>query len=358
MARTLEIVRQWKLLQALDGARHGLTLRRMAEIGECSERTIRRDLEALQKAGFPLYDEKVDGSPRWRLDHNPLKALDPGFRLTELCALYFSRAMLEALAGSPFTSDVKSAFARFEKALLPRMKKFLDQLPGVVKAKPAKMTMMGGADPRGERTARLLDATLNQREVQMRYASASSGRTKEYRVHPYRIAYAEGGLYLIAFVPEYQENRTFALQRIKSAALLDTRFERREPLSPDVFPHSLGVNSGAPERIVVEFDSTAAAFVRERQWHPSQRVRDTRDGRLRMELRVCRDAALRSWLLSFGASARVVEPQALADEISAALHAAREQYQRIAGERAPAPAGPVQRALPFPREIKEVGRAS
>ena len=92
MPRTLEIVRQWELILALDKAPHGLTLRRLADLGKCSTRTVRRDLAALQRAGFPLYDEKVDGSAKWRLTGNPLKGLDTGFRLTELCALYFSRA--------------------------------------------------------------------------------------------------------------------------------------------------------------------------------------------------------------------------------------------------------------------------
>jgi predicted DNA-binding transcriptional regulator YafY len=257
MARTAEVVRQWQLLQALDGAPHGLTIRRMASVGGCSTRTIRRDLSALERAGFPLYDEKIDGTARWRLERNPLKGLDAGFRLTELCALYFSRALLEALVGSPFHADVQSAFARFEQAMPARMKTFLDRLPAVMKAKPARMKLRSGSDPRGERTARVMDAVLNQREIRMRYASASSRRTRDYVVHPYRIVYAEGGLYLIAFVPDYAETRTFALERIESAALLDTKFTPHEPLATDVFPHSLGVNTGPPERIAIEFDAPA-----------------------------------------------------------------------------------------------------
>ena len=61
-------------------------------------RTIRRDLAALQEAGFPLYDERDDeGRVRWRLDGQVLKGLETGFTLPELCALYLSRNLLEAV---------------------------------------------------------------------------------------------------------------------------------------------------------------------------------------------------------------------------------------------------------------------
>jgi predicted DNA-binding transcriptional regulator YafY len=94
VARTLEIVRQWQLLQALDATVHGLTIQEMSDVGGCTTRTIRRDLAALQDASSPLYDERQDeGANRWRMDRNPLQGLASGFRLTELLALYFSRTL-------------------------------------------------------------------------------------------------------------------------------------------------------------------------------------------------------------------------------------------------------------------------
>ena len=40
----------------------------------------------------------------------------------------------------------------------------------------------------------------------MRYHSVSSGRVKDYLVHPERLAFAQGELYLLAFVPEYRRH--------------------------------------------------------------------------------------------------------------------------------------------------------
>jgi predicted DNA-binding transcriptional regulator YafY len=357
MARTLEIVRQWQLLQALDAAARGLTIQEMASVGGCTTRTIRRDLAALQDAGFPLYDERTDdGAGRWRMDRHPLKGLGTSFRLTELLALYFSRTLLETMVGSPFRDDVKEAFERFEAALPPSMKHFLEKMPVVVKAKPARMKLPA-PDPRGERMGRLMHAMLNRREIEMRYASVASGSTKAYVVHPYRLAYADGGLYLSAFVPAYDEVRTFAVERIRLVSQLDTKFTVGEPMPPAVFPHSLGVHSGRPEKIIVRFAASVAAFVSERQWHASQRSKPRPDGGLDMELKVCRDAALRSWILGFGPEVLVLAPAAFAREIADALREAQAQYQPAivrSADSAPAGPVPVQRTLPFPPPMRRL----
>ena len=44
----------------------------------------------------------------------------------------------------------------------------------------------------------------------MQYFSAQSNRAKSYRVEPYRLALAHGGVYVVAWVPQYEEFRTFA----------------------------------------------------------------------------------------------------------------------------------------------------
>jgi predicted DNA-binding transcriptional regulator YafY len=202
-----------------------------------------------------------------------------------------------------------------------------------------------------------MHAMLNRREIDMRYASVSSGRTKDYVAHPYRLAYADGGLYLSAFVPAYGEVRTFAIERIRLISQLDTKFTVQEPLPPDVFPHSLGVHSGRPEKITVRFAPSAAAFVGERQWHPSQRCRPRPDGGIDMDLKVCRDAALRSWILGFGPEALVLSPATLAHEVAHALREAQAQYQpAIVSSAAAGLAGsvPVQRSLPFPAPMRRL----
>jgi predicted DNA-binding transcriptional regulator YafY len=326
--RNAEVIRQWTILREIEGARTaGVTIDELAGRCDVTTRTIRRDLQALEEAGFPLFDDKGrdDGKTRWMVNGQAFKGLSAGLTVSELCALYFSRTLLESLSGTPFRDDVESAFEKLSSALTPHMRQFLDQLPRVIatKADPTRRK----ADPRQQRLiARALEATLHLRQATIRYHSKSSERTKTYLVHPYRLAYAQGALYLLAYVPEYGEVRTFAVERLQELSLLEERFTPIEELPDAAFPHSLGVHSGPPERVEIEFQSAAADYVRSREWHASQELRDDPAGGLRMTLDVCLDRALQSWILSFGHFARVVAPKTLAKEIAEQFEEARAVY--------------------------------
>ena len=325
MPRNQEVIRQWKVLHALESSRHGASIDGLADELAVTTRTIRRDLAALQEAGFPLYDERDDdGRVRWRLDGAVLKGLEAGFTLAELCALYLSRNLLEAVAGTPFQRDLTNAFARLEKMLSPRMRQFLDRLPSVLVAKPGPRA--AGSESSPDTVGRLLEGTLHFRVATMRYHSVSSARVKDYLIHPYRLVFAQGGLYLLAYVPEYKDIRTFAVDRIKAVSLEKQSFTPKERIGTEVFANSLGVNTGEPERVEIEFEPRVAPFVRARVWHPSQQVRDGNNGRIVLSLDVCHDWALRNWILGWGPFARVVSPAALAGEIQADLNAAAARY--------------------------------
>ena len=323
MPRNAEVIRQWTILKALEASRRA-TIDDLAKQTGVTTRTIRRDLDALQEAGFPLFDELHDGKKYWTLEQKAFRRLDDtAFTLAELSALYFSRTLVECLSGTPFERDVRSAFEKLSAALTPGMREFLDRMPLAIQAKPDPGTQ--SAAPRTKEVAQLLEATLQQRRVTMRYHSFSSNREKAYVLEPYRLVFAQGSLYVIGFVPEYGEVRTFAVDRIAQVSLMEERFEPLE-LPDDAFAHSLGVTQGTPERIQVRFAPKIARYVRERVWHPSQTIEEHADGALEVTLHVVNDWALKSWILGFGGLATVLFPATLADEIVREVETARANY--------------------------------
>src|SRR5688500_5221952 len=222
MERHTEIVRQWRILLALEGRARGLTLAEAQEIAGdgVSDRTIRRDFDALSQAGFPIDTGKRDGKTIYTLNRDVFRGVAAaGFSLSEVCALHLSRTVLTAVAGGPFKDSLASAFEKLYEALPPPMWKFIESLPDALGAKEH------ASRPRAAGTARAIDALMNailaRRRVRMRYHSFSSQQVKDYLVEPYRLAYAQGGLYLQAFVPDYSEMRTFAAQRIEQAVAVE-----------------------------------------------------------------------------------------------------------------------------------------
>ena len=307
---------------------HGKTIRQLAEMTNVTTRTIRRDLEALQEAGFPLYDVSDDGPKRWKLGRRPFQELDQStFSLAELSALYFSRALVERLAIPTFEEDLKSAFAKLESALGPRMRQFLDRLPQALQAKPGP-TRTHDDDHQRKVTVRLLDAVLHHRRLTMRYHSLSSKREKTYQIDPYRLVYAQGSLYLFAYVALYQQVRTFAVERIQQLTPLDETFTPVEDVTEAAWPHSLGIYHGKPEQVQLEFASEIAPYVQERTWHPSQMTTLRKNGALALTMNVSLDNSLQNWIRSFGSSVRVISPQTLIDNITDDLERTRAHYRK------------------------------
>jgi len=322
--RNAEVIRQWQILREIETRRTGVTIHELADLTGVSTRTIRRDLQALQEAGFAVYDEGEENeTKRWKLDTQAFRAVQEGLTVSDVAALYLSRSIVEALSGWPLADELRTAFAKIERGLNPRTREFLATLPDVISTKAGPRAAPDGR-ALVDVTRRLFDAVRDRRVVSMQYFSATSNRAKDYDVHPYRLALAHGGVYLVAWVPAYGEFRTFAASRIQRLSVGEATFKRARHLPDDLFSASMGIFTAPPERIELEFDAAVAPHVRGRVWHESQQAVDLSDGRIRMTLDVSNDWALRSWLLGFGARVRVLAPETLAAQL-------REEFDRAAG---------------------------
>ena len=79
--------RQWAILRTLTSRRYGVTVRELADEHGVSQKTIRRDMETLRRAGFRLTErEEAHGRKRWFAEADP--AAPPlSFNVSELLAL-------------------------------------------------------------------------------------------------------------------------------------------------------------------------------------------------------------------------------------------------------------------------------
>jgi biotin operon repressor len=90
MARGDQLARQWRILQSLIAARRGKSAADLAQELEYHWRTVYRDLEALQLAGFPIFTDRVEGKNLWSILDTARNNVPIPLNLTELMALYFS----------------------------------------------------------------------------------------------------------------------------------------------------------------------------------------------------------------------------------------------------------------------------
>jgi predicted DNA-binding transcriptional regulator YafY len=317
--RNAEVIRQWKILKRIEAGRHTSTSV-LAEEHGVTERTIRRDLEALQEAGFPLYDEREDGRKVWRLIDGFKQRLTQNFSLAELSALYFGRNMLSFLSGAPFAADLESAFGKIREALPPKSLPYLARVQDLFAARPDPSK---DYSEKAEVIASLIDATLHQRQVRIAYFSFASRRTKSYVLDPYRLVYYHGGLYLYAKSQEHSEVRTFAVERVERIEVLETTFEVPADFSVAEYAKgAFGIAGGKPEDVEIVFAAEMAGYIRERVWHESQSLEEKPDGSVVLRMHVHPGFELIAWVKGFLPHARVVKPAALRDRVRADLQKA------------------------------------
>ncbi len=65
--RGIQLARQWCIIQLLESRTKGMTAQEIASELEGDIRTVYRDLEALQAAGFPLYTNREGKKSYWKM---------------------------------------------------------------------------------------------------------------------------------------------------------------------------------------------------------------------------------------------------------------------------------------------------
>jgi predicted DNA-binding transcriptional regulator YafY len=324
MPRNDQMIRQWRLIQHLEGASRGATLLELAASLPADYvrhlRTIRRDLDALEASGFPLLTEKVEGrGVVWKLVDGFRNIPALAFSPTELMALTFSRSLLRPLEGTQLHTALDSALAKAAAALPAPGHAYLQQLDGCFAI---------GLGPHvsyrqhRETIDKLTEAIAKGRTVQLRYFTASRNTTTRREVDPYRLWYSNGALYLVAHCHLRDSVRLFAVERIKSCTLTPHAFQL--PLHFDLDAYvgdALRVMRGKPITVELLFDKATTAWVKDRTWHPSQKLEPQKNGRLRMTLTVAATPELVGWLLGFGGGVTILRPP----ELKEAVRTAAEQ---------------------------------
>ena len=311
--RNAEVIRQWKILKRIEAGRFTST-QALADEHGVTERTIRRDIEALQEAGFPLYDERADGKKVWRLVDGYKQRLTQTFSLSELAALHFGKNLMSFLGGAPFALDLESAFAKIREALPAKSLPYLSRIQDLFVARPGPAK---DYSEKKEVIASLIDATLHQRRAVIEYFSLSSRRKKTYTLDPYRVVYHHGGLYLYARVAEYGEVRTFAVERIAHIEVKDEGFEIPKDFDVSEYVRgAFGITGGKPEAVELVFGAPVAGYIRERIWHESQSLEDQSDGGVVLRMNVAPGPELQSWIKGFLPQVRVEKPRALREAIA------------------------------------------
>ena len=317
MTRYAPAARLHELRTLLDG--EGVTIYDVAERFKVSARTALRYIQALQRAGEPLYEETSGKRKVWRLMPTARRQTIT-LTTAQMVALFLSRRVFDFLAGTGFKEDLDDVFAKLEATL--RRKDF-----AAVRNLDRKVFDVNEArhlyEGRIEDVNDIMTALLREERLRVTHQGVSGGR-KTFVLDPYTLLVYKKGLYLAGRSEGHAgEIRTFALDGFRDVQWLrGQKFEYPSDFRPEQLTEgAFGLIRGTEvTRVRIWFDEKVSRYVQRRMWHPTQRFRQV-EGGVELTMDVRGTTELVSWVLGFGDKARVDEPVRLREQV--AVDAAR-----------------------------------
>lgn len=289
---------------------------------EVCSKTIVRDIEYLKyQRNAPIkYDPVKRGyyftEPEWDL---------PAINISEgdAFAICIAEKALEQYEDTPLYPTLKAVFDRIANSLPA----------GPVAMHPAWVNERVSFIPHPPRR---VDPTIWETLAKAVAASCTVAiahktpgkHTVTRKVDPYHLVNYHGEWYLIGLCHTAKEVRSFAVSRISSAEQLRAKFTVPDSAGKDtVFENQFGFMHGnTTYEVSVQFSPVAAPYATERIWHKQQKVKVLPDGSVIISFKVNHLAEIRSWVLSWGPTARALEPAELVDSIKAELRQALAAY--------------------------------
>jgi len=293
----------------------------LAEGWEVSVRTIQRDLDYMR---YEL-DTPIEYSAKHRgyfytEEQYQLPAIN--IRESDLFAIYLADKLLAQYEGTPIYESLQSVFRKIEDCLPDKVTARSGNDQGLFTVFPPFSTVI-----LPEVFETVLDCLRTSTRVEIEYQSPGAP-PKRRQVDSYHGVRFEGDWYVVGFCHLRRTIRTFSLARMVRVKKLPERFTLPRDFDfRQLAASQFGIHWGTDEvEVKIHFAPSAAAYVRERVWHPSQTMAVQPDGSLILSLTVNHLLELKRWILSWGEAARVLEPPTLVEDLQRTAQGLAARY--------------------------------
>jgi predicted DNA-binding transcriptional regulator YafY len=182
-----------------------------------------------------------------------------------------------------------------------------------------------------EMLRKLASAAAHRRRLHVSYHSQYRGEETERDVDVLLLHNQLGEWYAVCYDHLRNDIRDFHAGRISSLRETGRTFEPPKDWNADDYlKRGFGMfRGGSSVKVEVEFDVYQARYARERHFHPTEKRKEMKDGRLRVTFETT-EAALGQvarWILSYGEHAEALRPEALRKMITDQLLGMRILYE-------------------------------
>lgn len=273
---------------------------------DVSDKTIYRDIRFMKEAKGAPIEFDPDGNGYYYTEPNfKFEALS--MSEGELFAFYVAETAMKAYAGTPLADYLSGAFARLAEMLPEKVSVQTRDLAARVSfrkppVKPVEKKMWD-----------ILDRCLKEEDTVKIDYHAVGKKPREREIDPYHLFSFQGEWYVVAFCHLRKKMRTFKVARIVGAERTGKGFLIPDDFSMEEYlEDSFRIGRGEKKhKVEVRFKATVAPWIREKLWHPKQKLKEEKNGDVTLEFPGSYLDEVFGWVMSWGAAAKVLEPAEL-----------------------------------------------
>ena len=297
-----------------------------------SAATFKRDIEYLrerlnapipwdrEKHGYRLYDPDQE-NPRHEL---------PGlwFNSSEIHALLAFHHLLDRLQSGLLTPHIAPLKERIQ-ALIEK-----DDHSFTEVARRIRVLPLAARHIESPCFQSIAHALLARRRLRLTHYHRARNEETEREVSPQRLVHYRDNWYLDAWDHGKRALRTFAVDSIRSAALLDIKARNVPDKTLDTeLGNGYGIFAGRKtQTAVLRFTPERARWIASEQWHPKQKSR-LEGGYYILEIPHSDDRELLMDILKYGPDVEVIAPAPLRREVAERLRLAAQRYNETEKQR-------------------------
>ncbi len=295
----------------------GLNAVDLADYCGVDRRTIYRDMMALEDMGVPVW--QLNG--KFGIDRDMYQSTVQ-LNLNETVALYFAARLL-AHHSDEHNPHVVNALDKLAASLPDAtLSEHMSRAAAVIRSKPLRTDYVQTVET-------LTRAWADRRLVAIQYLAPDRDTPQERIIAPYflEVSRFEPASYVLAHDRMRDALRSFKIERIQSAEVLDEHYTIPNDFDPYVWLHtSWGIMAEEEVEVRLRFNAQAARRVQESVWHHSQQIEQTADGGCILTMRLGGIREIKSWVLGWGADVEVLAPDQLRNQIAAEGEKIARQY--------------------------------
>lgn len=317
--------RIYQIDQLLNGKR-SVTFQEMMDRLEVSRATLKRDLAYMRdRLNAPIIFDKEIGGYRFDKQGPGTQFELPGlwFTAEEIHALLTMQHLLSGLdTGGLLGPHIKPLLSRLT-AILGTKDDSIEQLN-----KRIKFETVGNRHFNLDHFQVVGSALLRRKRLIIDYLARSVNEFTTREISPQRLVYYRDNWYLDAWCHTKKDIRSFSVDSIKKAEILEKKSEDiSERKLNDVLGSGYGIFSGTNVKwATLRFTSERSKWVSTEKWHPNQKGKFLKDGSYELKIPFTLDHELIMDIMKYGSDVIVVEPEDLKHSIQVKHQQAADNY--------------------------------